>query len=135
MQAGASFDETSELIRGLFDAVMRHDVPAGLALCAPEVTLKSMMGQVEGGQYAGHDGLREWYRDVVETFDPFDIAIVRIEEAGGCAVVTGRASGRTRTGRLEIEWDFVALAEAHDGLIGRCAIYGDREELRAAEGV
>jgi ketosteroid isomerase-like protein len=135
VQAGASFDEASELIRGLFDSVTRHDVPAGLALCAPDVTLKSMMGQVEGGQYAGHDGLREWYRDVVETFDPFDLEVVEIEDAGGCAVVTGRASGRTSTSQMDIAWSFVALAEARDGLIRRCAIYADRDELRAAEGV
>jgi ketosteroid isomerase-like protein len=130
-----SFVQTAELIRRLMDEIRRGDLDRLLALADPDIEMRSLLGSVEGGVYRGHAGMREWFRDVVETFAPLDPGLTGVEEADGAAVATGHARGRARSSGLELEWDWVAILRVSEGKVVHFSIYRDRDELRRAEGV
>jgi ketosteroid isomerase-like protein len=117
------------------DDIRRGDLGRLLEEADPDIELRSLLGTVEGGVYSGHSGLREWFRDVIETFAPLEPGLTGIEEADGAAIATGHARGRARSSGVELEWDWAALLRAPEGRVVRFSIYRDREELRRAEGV
>ena len=130
-----SFEQTAELVRRLMDEIRHGDLDGVLALADPDIELRSLLGTVEGGAYRGHAGVREWFRDVIETFAPLEPGLTGVEEAGGAAIATGHARGRARSSGLELEWDWAALLRAPEGRVVRFSIYRDRDELRRSEGV
>jgi ketosteroid isomerase-like protein len=129
------FEQTAELVRRVMDDIRRGDLGGLLEEADPDIELRSLLGTVEGGAYSGHSGLREWFRDVIETFAPLEPGLTGIEEADGAAIATGHARGRARSSGVELEWDWAALLRAPEGRVVRFSIYRDREELRRAEGV
>jgi ketosteroid isomerase-like protein len=130
-----SFEQTAELVRQLMDEIRHGDLDRLLALADPDIELRSWLGAVEGGVYRGHAGVREWFRDVIETFAPLDPGLTGVEEAGGAAIATGHARGRARSSGLELEWDWVAILRVSEGKVVHFSVYRDRDELRRAEGV
>jgi ketosteroid isomerase-like protein len=130
-----SFDQTAELVTRLIDEIRHGDLDCVLALADPDIELRSWLGAVEGGVYHGHAGVREWFRDVIETFAPLDPGLTGVEDAGGTAIATGHARGRARSSGVELEWDWVAMVRAPEGKVVQFSVYRDRDELRRAEGV
>jgi ketosteroid isomerase-like protein len=130
-----SFAQTAELVRRLMDEIRHGDLDRVLALADPDIELRSLLGTVEGGVYRGHAGVREWFRDVVETFAPLDPGLTGVEDADGAAIATGHARGRARSSGVELEWDWVAILRAPEGKVVRFSIYRDRDDLRRSEGV
>jgi ketosteroid isomerase-like protein len=130
-----SFDQTAELVTRLIDEIRHGDLDCVLELADPDIELRSWLGAVEGGVCRGHAGVREWFRDVIETFAPLDPGLTGVEDAGGAAIATGHARGRARSSGVELEWDWVAMVRAPEGKIVQFSVYRDRDELRRAEGV
>jgi ketosteroid isomerase-like protein len=130
-----SFEQTADLVRRVMEVIGRGDLDGLLGHADADIELQSLLGTVEGGVYRGHSGVREWFRDVIETFAPLDPGLTGVEEADGAAIATGHARGRARSSGLELEWDWVALLRAPEGRVVHFSIYRDREALRRAEGV
>jgi ketosteroid isomerase-like protein len=128
-------DDTRELVRRFLEHVERGDVEAAAALVAPDGELKSLFGQVEGGLYRGPDGVREWFRDVIEAFDDFEVGLRDFEDVGDAVIASGRARGRARASGIELEWEWALLARGAQGRLTRLAIYGDRGALARGEGL
>jgi hypothetical protein len=72
-----------ELTRRFFEAYNAHDIEAFIACFDPSAEFHSVFAAVGGMVYHGHDGLREYFRDMVDTWgdeiraDPeayFDVA-------------------------------------------------------------
>jgi ketosteroid isomerase-like protein len=59
--------ENVEIVRRWFDAAERRDIDACLALAHPEIESHSLIAEAEGGTFRGHDGVREWWRSVIES--------------------------------------------------------------------
>ena len=131
-----SFERTAEMMRRLMEEIRHGDLDGLLAVADPEIELHSLLGTVEGGAYHGHAGVREWFRDVVETFAPLDPGLADVEEAdAGAVIATGHARGRARSSGVELDWDWAAILRAAGGKVVRLSIYRDRDELRRAEGL
>ena len=127
--------DTGGLVAALLECIGRGDVDGAAQLAAPDGELRSLLGAVEGGVYRGPDGVREWFRDVIESFDDFEVGLRDIEPVGDAVLATGHASGRTRTSGIEVEWDWAALGRAAGGRLTRFAIYPDRVTLARGEGL
>jgi len=92
--------ETVELAGQVMDALGRRDLPRLIALADPEVEWHSFFAELgDGGVYRGHDGTRQYMRDLNDAWE-----IVRADVAGrigvgdvalliGCIHYRGRASG------------------------------------------
>jgi uncharacterized protein len=57
-----------ELHRRANEAFNSRDVEAFVACCDPEIELHSAMTVPGGGVYHGHEGVRQWHRDIADAF-------------------------------------------------------------------
>lgn len=65
-----SSDPNVGRIRELYEAFNARDPDRLMALYDPDVEILSFAAEVEGGRpYQGHAGVREWYENLVGTFD------------------------------------------------------------------
>jgi ketosteroid isomerase-like protein len=72
--------ENLEIQRRLFDALNRRDLDAYLAGMDPEVEITSrFIGQ---GTYHGHDGAREWWKDIFATLPNTSFEVVELRSVG-----------------------------------------------------
>jgi ketosteroid isomerase-like protein len=58
-----------EIARAFTDAFNAHDVEALIACCHPDVEFHSTFAAVGGTVDHGHDGMREWHRDLEEAWE------------------------------------------------------------------
>jgi SnoaL-like domain len=56
--------EFTVLSRAAYEAISRDDLDAFLALADPDVEFNSL---IEGRSYRGHEGVREWWNNVVKS--------------------------------------------------------------------
>ena len=57
----------------------------------PEVEFTPRIMEMEGGAYRGHDGIREWWRNLSATFPDFDGEVLEVREPRrDCLIVSIR---------------------------------------------
>ncbi len=62
--------ENVELAARVMEALSRQDLPRLLALTDPEIEWHSFFAELgEGGVYRGHDGTRQYIRDLTEAWE------------------------------------------------------------------
>lgn len=90
-----------ELVQRAFVAFWRRDVDALLAVCAPDIVFDPVTARLadRSEPYRGHDGLREYLRDVAEIWQELRPSPEEYRQCGdGVVVATGRvyawATGR-----------------------------------------
>jgi ketosteroid isomerase-like protein len=74
----ASWVEAS--VNQAFERFNAGDVEGIVELCDPEIELTTFMGHLEGRSYHGHEGIREWFRDVHAAFSGIHVTIASITE-------------------------------------------------------
>src|SRR5215208_6994235 len=87
--------ENVELTRRVFDAFVRRDRDAFVAFHDPDCEIQPLLAAV-GGNYHGHDGVREWWEDLFGAFPDFSSASMRF-----ASLATGPSAPRAsaRMGR------------------------------------
>jgi ketosteroid isomerase-like protein len=86
--------EVIERNRRAFDAFNRRDLDGFLALMDPELEFTSRVIPVAGDvDYRGHDGIREWWKDLFAVFPDFRAEPLEIRDLGEWTVLAGRVSG------------------------------------------
>ena len=95
---------TIELAHQVMEALSQQDLSRLIALADPEVEWHSFFAQLgEGGVYRGHDGTREYMRDLG---DAWEIVRADVDEAiavGDVAVLVGRIHYRGKGSGIETE--------------------------------
>jgi SnoaL-like domain len=84
--------ENVELYRRGIEAFNRRDLEAFLALADLEVVGISRVLAVERPSYRGHDGTREWWKDLLDVFPDFMIEVVWVRDADDLTVSELRCS-------------------------------------------
>ena len=100
----------------------------------PEVELYTPLGSTRGGPYLGHDGFRQWLKDIVEHFEVWELRVGEwrpLEDGRLLGLGTIHAKGRGSGLELdqELAWLFAFRDEK---LIRYDAFYSAEEGLRAA---
>jgi len=92
------------------DAITTGDREAALAVCHPEIEFVSMLG-IGGRSYLGHDGIREYFRDIGSAWAEWNVEVERVAEGadGRVAIVMtmrarGKESGLALTQRTAHVW-------------------------------
>ena len=88
-----------EVVRATFAAFAARDLEAVLALCAPDVEFTAVTGEHAGRTepYRGHDGLRQYFRDVAAVWEELRLTPRDFRASGDRILVTGRVSARSRS--------------------------------------
>jgi ketosteroid isomerase-like protein len=97
-----------------------------------DVTDSSMPG---AKVYRGHDGVEEFFRDWLGTWDEYRQETLEVVDAGRDRVlVVFRQTGRGRSSGVQVERDFHALYDLAEGRVVRLRLFDSREDALAAAG-
>jgi ketosteroid isomerase-like protein len=88
-----------EVVKATFAAFAARDLQAVLALSAPDIELTAVTGDQAGrtDPYRGHDGMRQYFRDVAAVWEELRLTPRDFRTSGDRILVTGRVSARSRS--------------------------------------
>jgi ketosteroid isomerase-like protein len=123
-------------IHAAYDAWSRRDSDALLAVVHPDAEARPILGSNIGADvYHGHDGLRQWFRDLHQEWETFETRVTRIEERGERALCTFEVHARGRASGAVIDGELYHLLDMRDGLILRLEAFQDHDAaINALEG-
>jgi ketosteroid isomerase-like protein len=86
-----------DVVKAVFEAFAERDVEGVIAHSHPDVELSAVTGDHAGRThpYRGHDGLRQYFRDVAAVWDELRIVPGEFRQNGDTVLVTGRVSARS----------------------------------------
>ena len=128
-------EQDVELYRRGIDAFNRRDLETFLALADSDVLGMSRVLAIEGGSYRGHDGTREWWRDLLGVFPDFRIEVVWVRDAGDVTVSELRNSAHGEGGAAPLEEFVWQVSEWSDGRVVRWQMYESEQEAIEAAGL
>jgi len=121
-----------EVVRAVFAAFAARDVEGVLAHSSPDVEFSSVTGEHAGrtDPYLGHDGLRQYFRDLAEVWDELRIVPRDFRQDGDRILVTGRVSARSpaRIVAGSTGW----IWRVSNGLVVYARVYPSAAEATAA---
>jgi ketosteroid isomerase-like protein len=130
--------ENVELVKRAVDAINRGDAEALVAELDPEVEWHGAILMAMGGTqtvYRGHEGVREWLRDLYETLSEFEAEYPEIRDLGDRAVAIGRVRARGAASEAQIESPHGTVTDFKDGKAIRVRTYLDPNEALEAAGL
>jgi len=123
----------AEVVRRAWAAASRRDIPAWLDCIDPEVEAVPFGAAMEGRVYRGHAGVLEWFeKEVIETYQTFDVHPDEIQEVGERLLVFGHWVARGRESGVELTVPATWVIDLRDGKIARWQTYTDRDDAIAA---
>jgi ketosteroid isomerase-like protein len=86
-----------DVIEAVYTAFAERDVEGVIAHLDPDVVFSAVTGEQAGRSepYRGHDGVRQYFRDVAEIWDELRIVPSDYRYDGNTILVTGRVSARS----------------------------------------
>jgi len=134
-------EENVEIVRRVYEAAVRRDQEAALALYDTEIewdtSRRGTPGDMAGsGIYRGHDGLRTWFRSWHEAWEDLVDHLDEVVDAGDriLSVVTMRARGRA-SGAEVTSRRYFGVWTIRDGKVTRVVWFSTRAEALEAAGL
>lgn len=122
--------DTIALVRRGYEALGRLEVEPFLPNCDPELEFISLVGEVEGGSYRGHEGMRRFVSDLAEAWDVWEPVPRRFESNGDSVIATGRTRLRGKGSGVEITVEWGQVFRFRNGKLLWSRIYSDPAEAR-----
>lgn len=119
------------LLREMHEAFGRRDLDAFLARCADDVRIHSDLGAYP----PGHQGVRRWWADVVETFAVGAPRFGLIVDLGELVLALVEADWRGRTSGVEFNAARVQVSRWREGRVGWWGYYLSVEDAIEAAGL
>jgi ketosteroid isomerase-like protein len=94
--------ENVELTYRAADAFNRRDLDAHLALTDDDVEAIPRASRMEGS-YHGHDGIRRWWKDLLDAFPDFTVEVVEVRDLGDVTVAALRFRAHGAGSDLPVE--------------------------------
>lgn len=116
----------SETARAGIEAYNRGDIEGLIAMAHPDIRMVPMRSLLEGGEYVGHEGVRQFMADTEEDWEDRRIDVDEIRDLPDGVLVLGEyiATGRSGTEvRIPVAWH----ARFRDGLLIGLKAFSDRE--------
>jgi ketosteroid isomerase-like protein len=121
-----------EVVKAIFAAFAARDLDAVLALSHPEIEFTAVTGEHAGrtDPYRGHDGMRQYFRDVASVWEELRLTPREFREQGGLVLVTGKVSARSasRTVTGSTGW----LWRVRDGQVVHGRVFASAADATAA---
>ena len=87
------------------------------------------------GEYYGHRGVLQFWRDWVEVVGNVQTNVLELRGAGDKVISVCRQTGSGITSGAAVVWEFAMVCTMRDGKVVRMKMYGDLDEAREAAGV
>src|SRR5687767_7348618 len=110
--------ENVEAARRFVEAVNSGDVEAALRVCHSELIFEPLRAATEGA-FVGHDGIRAFLTDTLNTFEIFQVEPADVRDLGDRVLGIGSIRVRGRGSGVETDIPTAAIAEFQDGLMWR----------------
>jgi ketosteroid isomerase-like protein len=128
--------ENVEIVRAFTEAFNAHDIETLVACCDPEVVFHSTFAAVGGEVYYGHDGLREWHRDLEDAWR----GRIRSEpeayfDLGQHILTFTTLHGRGKRSGADVMLPVAAVTRSRNGLLTYYRAYIHREDALSELGV
>lgn len=119
--------EFTDISRSGYQAISRGDLDAFLELTDPKVEFVSLM---EGRTYRGHDGVREWWGNVITNLGGVGLDLEEVTDLDDKGYVKMSVSGESQLPTAI--WQAVRI---EDGKAVWWGIFGAEDDARKALGV
>jgi ketosteroid isomerase-like protein len=131
-------EENVDAFRRGIEAYNWRDIDAFLEVFDPMVEIHpltlAMFGQ-ETTIYRGHEGIRQFVRDVDEVLPQIQVELLEIRDLGERIVASGRIQARGRASGAEVESPISWVVEFRDDRVVRMRDYLDPKEALEAAGL
>lgn len=87
---------SEEVIRGIYDAFERADIPALLTTLDEQIDWRSPENLPHGGQFAGREGVAEFFQGIGQHWESLAVDIDQILSGNGHVVVLAHVHGTLR---------------------------------------
>jgi ketosteroid isomerase-like protein len=123
-----------DVVKAVFSAFAERDLDSVLELLAPEIEFIAVTSDYAGRTepYRGHDGIRQYFRDVAEVWDELRLTPTDYRMVGDQVLVTGRVSARSPARMVAGSTGWVWQVCA--GRVVRGRVYASAEDAVAAVG-
>ena len=120
------------MVREVYAAFAVRDIERVEAVLDPDVVFIAVTGGIIGRTepYRGHEGMREYFRDVARIWDELVLTPREFEEVGDAILVTGRVSARSPSRMISGSTGWVW--RVRNGLVVYVRVYASAAEARAA---
>jgi ketosteroid isomerase-like protein len=130
-------EENVDIVRRAYEAFAERDWDAWLEFADPEIEFlpTGTAALTRGGRaYRGHDGLREYFRDVEAVWEELRVVPQNFRAVGDHVLVRGRIYARTPDGLLVDSAGHWVWHIAGGKIVWACA-YADEDEALEALGI
>lgn len=125
--------EDVEVVKRAWAAAERRDTDALFALYDPEIVWESSYGPLTG-EYHGHDGVRQFFGDWMESIADFQAHAETFIDAGDAVVVGLRIRGRGRASGVEIDMPQGHVYKVRNGRVIHVCLYETQSAALEAAG-
>jgi ketosteroid isomerase-like protein len=125
------------VVKAVFAAFAERDVERVLELIDPEVEFTAMTSDFAGrtDPYRGHDGIRDYFRDVALVWDELRLTPRDYREVGNSVLVVGRVTARSPARIVDGSTGWIWRVRDGRVVYGRVyASAADAEEAAGADG-
>jgi ketosteroid isomerase-like protein len=121
-----------DVVKEVYAAFAVRDLERVEAVLDPDVVFVAVTGGLIGRTepYRGHEGMREYFRDVARIWDELVLTPREFEEVGDAILVTGRVSARSPSRMISGSTGWVWRVRS--GLVVYVRVYASAAEARAA---
>jgi len=124
--------ENVELARRVLDTWNRGDYDAWIELFDGECEFRPLRAQLERQAYRGHDGLRQFERDLTEDWEWVRFDLNEVREVGDRIVLFARFHGKGRASGVEVDIPIGVLAKVREGKVAEARMFSDPDEALEA---
>lgn len=128
---------SGDIVKGLYAAFARGDVPAVLGLFDPKIEWKEAEGYkyADGNPYVGPQAVAEGvFQRLMTDIDQFTVIPENVIDAGDTVVVQGRYQGTMKATGTRLDAQFAHVFVLRDGKLIRFQQYTDTGQWTRAAG-
>ena len=125
-----------EIVRRAWEAWERGDWEPLYALYHPEIVwdARALRGPI-AGVYHGHDGVRRYFREWLDSFEAHEARAETFIDAGEDVIVCLRLKGRGKTSGVEVDMSRVNVYRIRDNFAIRVELFETKAEALEAVGL
>jgi ketosteroid isomerase-like protein len=125
-----------EVIKRAVDAYRSRDIEALLPFLDEEIEFSSaIVGPAEGNRHRGHEQMRQWHADSLESFDELVLELTEFRDLGDRVLAFGRIRARGRESGLELDSPTGWVFTVRDGAVATMQGFLDPERAAEAAGL
>ena len=126
--------ENVDAFRRNNEAVSRGDIEAALVALDPDIEFIPRRAAVQG-VYRGHEGMRQFFGENVESFDLYQVSYQEFRDLGDRLLAFGTVRVRGKESGVEVTTPTAIVATFRDGKMVRAEDFSERSEALKAVGL